>query len=116
MNALAPRERLVTLRFCCAPDFSALHPSLCTIPQGIVVFKIDDAEWTLDLRPEATGERLYEGPPKEDKADITLTVTDANFAQLVMGKLNPQQVRGSARRIVERNSGPRVSCLPVCPG
>ncbi len=34
-----------------------------------------------------------QGSPKDDeKADITLTLSDANFVQLVMGKLNPQQV------------------------
>lgn len=58
--------------------------------QGMVVFKIDGDEWTLDLRP-GKGE-LHQGTPKEDKADITLTITDDNFAKLVMGKLNPQQV------------------------
>lgn len=43
--------------------------------KGIVVFRIDDDEWTLDLRvlDEPSKEpRLYSGPPKgEDKADIT---------------------------------------------
>lgn len=64
--------------------------------QGIAVFKIDDAEWTLDLRREgAAHERLYRGPPKDEKVDITLTCSDANFAALVMGKLNPQQVQYS---------------------
>ena len=58
------------------------------------MFKIDDAEWTLDLRREgAAADRLYKGPPKDEKADITLTCSDANFAALVMGKLNPQTVR-----------------------
>ncbi len=59
--------------------------------QGLIVFKIDDDEWTLDLR-EGTSGSLQQGPPPE-KADLTLTISDANFAQLVMGKLNPQQVR-----------------------
>ena len=58
------------------------------------MFKIDDAEWTLDLRREgAAPERLYKGPPQDEKADITLTCSDTNFAALVMGKLNPQTVR-----------------------
>uniref|UniRef100_A0A7S0WZF5 SCP2 domain-containing protein n=1 Tax=Chlamydomonas leiostraca TaxID=1034604 RepID=A0A7S0WZF5_9CHLO len=58
--------------------------------KGLVVFKIDDEEWALDLRPdsEAVG-TLAKGPPS-DKPDITLTMTDAVFAQLVAGKLNPQ--------------------------
>eukprot|EP00955_Chlamydomonas_euryale_P045110 353069-Chlamydomonas_euryale.AAC.18 len=50
-------------------------------------------EWTLDMRVDAPdgGSRLVKGPPSE-KPDLTVTVNDANFAQLVMGKLNPQQV------------------------
>ena len=53
--------------------------------------QIDGTEWTLDLRP---GEgKCYEGPPKGDAtADLTLTISDADFAKLVSGKLNPQQV------------------------
>mmetsp|Transcript_14522 Transcript_14522/g.31596 ORF Transcript_14522/g.31596 Transcript_14522/m.31596 type:complete len:133 (+) Transcript_14522:108-506(+) len=67
--------------------------SIAAKVKGIVVFKIDDDDWTLDLRPDSTASpRLYRGVPKGgDKADLTLTVNDTNFAQLVMGKLNPQQ-------------------------
>jgi hypothetical protein len=58
--------------------------------QGLVVFDIDGEKWALDLR---SGDgSLAKGAPS-DKPDLTLTMTDANFAQLVMGKLNPQQVR-----------------------
>lgn len=53
------------------------------------MFKIDDEEWTLDLRPESGEGSLTQGPA-EDKPDLTLTMTDAVFAQLVAGKLNPQ--------------------------
>lgn len=61
--------------------------------QGIVVFKIDDAEWSLDLSEGSSG-ALYEGPPAEGaKPDLTLTTSDATFAQMVMGKVNPQTVR-----------------------
>ena len=56
--------------------------------QGLVVFEIDGEKWSLDLRVGSGA--LTKGAP-EEKADLTLTVTDANFAQLVMGKLNPQQ-------------------------
>ena len=58
--------------------------------QGIVVFKIDGEDWTLDLR-EGKGS-LVKGSP-EDQPDLTLTINDENFAKLVMGKLGPQQVR-----------------------
>ncbi len=57
-----------------------------------MVFIVDDTEWTLDLR-EGTQGALYAGAPKGgEKPDLTLTITDTNFVQLVMGKLNPQQV------------------------
>eukprot|EP00877_Chromochloris_zofingiensis_P003673 jgi/Chrzof1/13306/Cz07g28100.t1 len=56
--------------------------------KGLVVFKVDDEDWTLDLR-EGQGS-VTKGLPKE-KADLTLTINDENFAKLVMGKLNPQQ-------------------------
>ena len=36
---------------------------------------------------------ILQGPPQNEKPDLTLTVSDENFAKLVMGKLNPQQVR-----------------------
>ena len=61
-----------------------------------MVFKVDESEWTLDLR-EGTQGALYAGAPRDgEKADLTLTITDGNFVQLVMGKLNPQQVRAIA--------------------
>ena len=74
---------------------AALPPMSCQpfAYQGIVVFKIDDGVWTADLRLDVPdGDRLYEGLPKDEKPDITLTTSDEHFAALVMGKLNPQQV------------------------
>lgn len=54
------------------------------------MFDIDGEQWSLDLR--SGGGSLKKGPPDADaKPDLTLTMSDANFAQLVMGKLNPQQ-------------------------
>jgi hypothetical protein len=58
--------------------------------QGLVVFLIDGQHWTLDLR-EGAG-TVLQGPPI-DKPDLTLTISDENFAKMVMGKLSPQQVR-----------------------
>eukprot|EP00199_Chlamydomonas_sp_CCMP681_P004639 CAMPEP_0119102252 /NCGR_PEP_ID=MMETSP1180-20130426/1054_1 /TAXON_ID=3052 ORGANISM="Chlamydomonas cf sp, Strain CCMP681" /NCGR_SAMPLE_ID=MMETSP1180 /ASSEMBLY_ACC=CAM_ASM_000741 /LENGTH=119 /DNA_ID=CAMNT_0007086501 /DNA_START=36 /DNA_END=395 /DNA_ORIENTATION=+ len=56
--------------------------------KGLILFVIDDDKWNLDLRPSGTG-ALTKGAP-EDKPDMTLTMTDTVFAQLVGGKLNPQ--------------------------
>lgn len=56
--------------------------------KGLVVFLIDGQHWTLDLR-EGAG-TVTQGPPI-DKPDLTLTISDENFAKMVMGKLSPQQ-------------------------
>ena len=58
--------------------------------QGLVLFKIDDEEWTLDLR-SGKG-KVSKGGAGEDKPDLTLTISDDNFVKLVMGKMGPQQV------------------------
>jgi hypothetical protein len=65
-------------------------PSATAGAQGLVVFVIDGDHWTLDLREGAGA--VTQGPPI-DKADLTLTISDENFAKMVMGKLSPQQVR-----------------------
>ena len=63
--------------------------------QGLVLFKIDGDEWALDLR-SGKG-KLSKGSPEGDtKPDLTLTISDENFAKLVMGKLGPQQVHRAA--------------------
>ena len=54
------------------------------------MFKIDDEEWTLDLR-SGKG-KVSKGGPGDDKPDLTLTISDDNFVKLVMGKIGPQQV------------------------
>jgi hypothetical protein len=79
--------------------------------QGLVVFDIDGDHFSLDLR-EGNGS-LTKGKPDE-KPDLTLTMTDANFVQLVMGKLNPQQVRSGRRdaSCVGRTLYARLDALP----
>jgi putative sterol carrier protein len=82
-----PRRR--PARFCqSSPSSSPRHRiRLC---QGLVVFKVDDATWTLDLR--AGKGKLTKGePPADEKADITLTMADAVFVGLVSGKTSAQQ-------------------------
>ena len=55
-----------------------------------MLFKIDDEEWTLDLR-SGKG-KVSKGGAGSDKPDLTLTISDDNFVKLVMGKMGPQQV------------------------
>ena len=72
--------------------------------QGVVVFKIDGSDWTLDLRPDSTPS-VAEGPPPADaKPDLTLTISDDNFAKLVAGKLGPQQVRLHGQQVARHSS------------
>lgn len=59
--------------------------------QGLIVFDVDKEKWTLDLRPGKGS--VTKGPPaKEEKPDLTLTISDDNFLKLTSGKLGPQQV------------------------
>jgi len=58
---------------------------------GVFLYKILDSgkvvkEWTLDLKQG----KVYEGPAKT-KVDTTLSVTDSDFVDIALGKLNPQQ-------------------------
>ncbi|XP_063242604.1 peroxisomal multifunctional enzyme type 2 [Bacillus rossius redtenbacheri] len=59
--------------------------------KGVFVYNITldgnkAATWTIDLKKGC----LYEGPPKDTKADCTLTVGDSDFVDIAAGKLNPQ--------------------------
>ena len=61
------------------------------LTQGLVLFKIDGDDWLLDLR-SGKGKVTKGSPEGDTKPDLTLTISDDNFAKLVMGKLGPQQV------------------------
>ncbi|XP_044744435.1 peroxisomal multifunctional enzyme type 2-like isoform X2 [Coccinella septempunctata] len=43
-------------------------------------------QWTMDLKSAS----VYEGAPKDVKANTTLTISDDDFLLLAQGKLNPQ--------------------------
>ncbi|KAM5329532.1 peroxisomal multifunctional enzyme type 2 [Glossophaga mutica] len=52
------------------------------------------AEWTIDLK-NGTG-KVYQGPAK-GSADLTVTISDEDFIDVVLGKLNPQKAFFSGR-------------------
>lgn len=59
---------------------------------GVFLFNITKdgktaKQWTLDLK---TAYSVYEGTPKNVKADTTLTLSDADMVELASGKLNAQ--------------------------
>ena len=60
--------------------------------KAVIVYKITspDATWTIDLK---NGNGSVTAGPPSGKADLTVTVSDANFVALATKKLNPQQVR-----------------------
>ena len=70
------------------PSLLSALPAL----QGLIVFKVDNDTWTLDLRPDSDPSLAKGEKTDGDKPDITLQMNDATFAQLVGGKLNPQTV------------------------
>lgn len=79
--------------------------------KGVVLFKIDNEEWTLDLSEGGKGD-LYQGPPKE-KPDLTLTMSDENFAKLVMGKLSAQQAFLLRKLKLSGSMGMAMKLTPV---
>ncbi|GFR44313.1 hypothetical protein Agub_g5437 [Astrephomene gubernaculifera] len=94
-------------------SLEAEGPALANRIKGVVVFKIDDEEWTLDLT-EGTQGQLYPGPPKSgDKPDLTLTISDAHFAQLVMGKLNPQNAFLMRKLKINGSMGMAMKLQPI---
>lgn len=70
------------------------QPEKAKSVNGIFLYKITKngkhaKEWTMDLKGAPS---VYEGTPKEGKKpNTTLTISDEDFVQLALGKLNPQQ-------------------------
>eukprot|EP01025_Chloroclados_australasicus_P027394 TRINITY_DN2717_c0_g1_i1.p5 TRINITY_DN2717_c0_g1~~TRINITY_DN2717_c0_g1_i1.p5 ORF type:complete len:138 (-),score=14.81 TRINITY_DN2717_c0_g1_i1:1536-1895(-) len=56
--------------------------------KGLILFKIDGSQWTLDLR---SGDgKIQEGILEGEKPDLELQISDENFVKLVMGKMSSQ--------------------------
>ena len=90
VSKLKVRTCLTSLDSPSLPVCTAFHGNKDLCCQGLVLFKIDDGEWTLDLR-SGKG-KVSKGGAGSDKPDLTLTISDDNFVKLVMGKMGPQQV------------------------
>lgn len=78
--------------------------------KGLVHFKIDDSEWSLDLRSGKGS--LSEGPPSE-KADLTITISDDNFVKMVAGKQSPQQAFLLRRLKINGSMGMAMKLQPI---
>ncbi|CAO1409010.1 unnamed protein product [Diamesa hyperborea] len=76
--------------FAAIKDRVAADPAKAKAINAVFLYKITKdgsvaKEWTLDLKNAS----VVEGPPK-GKADTTLTVSDDDFVEIALGKLNPQ--------------------------
>jgi len=60
------------------------------------------AQWTIDLKDGGGGGALHKGP-YGGKVDVTFTVSDEDFMEVVQGKLNPQKAFFSGRLKVRGN-------------
>ncbi|DBA04300.1 TPA: hypothetical protein N0F65_002062 [Lagenidium giganteum] len=64
-------------------------PSLVPKVKGVIKFDVSGAGmWLVDLK---NGSGNVSSSSASDKADLTITLSEANFIQLIEGKLNPQQ-------------------------
>lgn len=75
-----------------------------------MVFIIDGEKWTLDLRP---GKGTLTKGESEDKADISLTMTDATFVSLVMGKIGSQQAFLMRKLKINGSMGLAMKLQPI---
>lgn len=81
--------------------------------KGLIQFNIDNDKWTVNLRdPEATS--VVSGPvPKGESPDLVLTISDANFAKLVAGKLGPQQAFLLRKLKIKGSMGMAMKLQPI---
>mmetsp|Transcript_632 Transcript_632/g.1846 ORF Transcript_632/g.1846 Transcript_632/m.1846 type:complete len:122 (+) Transcript_632:92-457(+) len=81
--------------------------------KGLILFKIDDSEWSLDLRDPAKASVTSGAPPDGDSPDLTLTISDANFEKLVAGKLGPQQAFLLRKLKIKGSMGLAMKLQPI---
>jgi putative sterol carrier protein len=98
--------------------FAQLHKSLekegdelAAKVKGLIHFKIDDSEWTLDLRQGETPS-LVDGPPKTEP-DLRVTINDDNFANLVAGKLGQQKAFLLGKLKIKGSMGMAMKLSPI---
>jgi len=77
--------------------------------KGVVRFNIDGVEFLLDLK-NGSGS-IQEGG--EGAAELTVTVSDDNFAKLVEGSLNPQQAFMTGKLKIKGAMGLAMKLQPV---
>ncbi|KAK9824365.1 hypothetical protein WJX72_009727 [[Myrmecia] bisecta] len=80
--------------------------------KGLVLFKVDDDEWTLDLRSGA-GSLTKGSPPNGEKPDLTLTMAENTFVQLVNGKTGPQTAFLMRKLKISGSMGMAMKLQPI---
>ena len=91
-NKLATSELKSDAVFDYISEQVKVQPDKAKSVNAIFLFKITKngdvvKEWTMDLKSAS----IYEGTTKDGKPNTTLTVSDDDFVELAVGKLNPQQ-------------------------
>ncbi|XP_026321012.1 non-specific lipid-transfer protein-like 1 [Hyposmocoma kahamanoa] len=69
----------------------ANNPDLAKSINGIFLYNVTEngkttKQWTVDLKNPV----VYEGAPKEGKADVTVTISDTDLLELAAGTISPQ--------------------------
>ena len=87
---------------------AAQGASLVKKVKGIIQFNIagggnQTGQWTVDLK-NGSGS-VNAGPPAQGKADLTISVKDADFMSMQAGKLNPQSAFMSGKIKIKGNMG-----------
>ncbi|XP_006812275.1 uncharacterized protein LOC100367300 [Saccoglossus kowalevskii] len=83
-------------------------PDLIKKVKGVYLYRMTDgknpvAEYTVDLKT-GNGE-VYKGSPKQGKPDVTVTMAEQHFTDLMTQKLNPQQAFFQGKLKVSGNVG-----------
>jgi len=80
---------------------TAADPALVSKVGGVFHFKIDGKSWSVDLK-NGSGS-VKQGPP--EKADVTITIAEADFVNLMTGQANGQSLFMQGKLKIQGNMG-----------
>merc|ERR1712037_860650 len=92
-----------------AEGLKARGPEMVKKVNAIIAFKIEGVTYTVDLKNGEGG--VEEGDGK--KPDLSITLSDDNFIQLIQGKLNPQMAFMSGKLKIGGNMALAMKLGPI---